>query len=249
VPTTLLTEPDEIWPAVEFDRLLLADWATRWSPAAWESSTPCRDWVAREVVAHLVSMATVTKAQGLRAYVGAGANLDRASHSLADQVVAGRTDDQILDLLREHAGAQHTSPGLRPVGILAELVTHLEDLSVAVGEAVHLPPDHLVTTLVYLQRRTRANTRFHLTAHGRRPVLDGARRTAGLRLHATDIGWTHDPTAPTDPRDAPREVQATVEGSAAALVLAMAGRQVGPGTVVGELTGDGCAQLLASVRP
>jgi hypothetical protein len=27
--------------------------------------------------------------------------------------------------------------------------------------------------------------------------------------------------------------------------LAMAGRQVGPGTVVGELTGDGVAQLLA----
>jgi hypothetical protein len=76
-------------------------------------------------------------------------------------------------------------------------------------------------------------------------VLDGATRTAGLLLRATDIGWTHDPTAPSDPRDAPTDVQATVEGSAAALVLAMAGRQVGTGSVVGELTGDGCAQLLA----
>ena len=241
----LLTEPDQVWPAVEVDRLLLADWAARWSPAAWESATPCRDWVAREVVAHLVSMATATKSQGLRAYLLAGANLDAASHTLADQVVAGRTDTQILDLLREHVGARHTSPGLRPVGVLAELVTHLEDLSVAVGEAVHLPEDHLVTTLVYLQRRTRKNTRFHLSVHGRQPVLDGARRTEGLRLHATDLGWTHDPTAPTDPRDAPSKVRATVEGSAAALVLAMAGRHVGPGTVVGELTGDGVAQLLS----
>ena len=226
----LLTEPDQVWPAVQVDRLLLADWAERWSPAVWESATPCQDWVARAVVAHLVSMATATKSQGLRAYLSAGANLDAASHALADQVVAGRTDTQILALLREHAGAQHTSPGLRPVGILAELVTHLEDLSVAVGEAV---------------RRTRKNTRFHLTAQGRQPVLDGARRTQGLRLHATDIGWTHDPTAPTDPRDAPCEVRATVEGSAAALVLAMAGRQLGPSTVVGELTGDGVAQLLS----
>jgi len=245
VPTTLLTEPDEIWPAVEFDRLLLADWAARWSHANWEAPTPCTDWVAREIVAHLVSMATATKSQGLRTYLRAGANLDAASHTLADQVVNGRTDTQILALLREHAGARHTSPGLRPAGILAELVTHLEDLSVAVGEAVHLPEDHLVTTLVYLQRRTRKNTRFHLTAHGRRPVLDGAARTAGLLLRATDIGWTHDPTSPTDPRDTPTEVRASVEGSAAALVLAMAGRQVGAGTVVGELTGDGCAQLLA----
>ena len=241
----LLTEPDQVWPAVQVDRLLLADWAERWSPAVWESATPCQDWVARAVVAHLVSMATATKSQGLRAYLSAGANLDAASHALADQVVAGRTDTQILALLREHAGAQHTSPGLRPVGILAELVTHLEDLSVAVGEAVHLPADHLETTLVYLQRRTRKNTRFHLTAQGRQPVLDGARRTQGLRLRATDIGWTHDPTAPTDPRDAPCEVRATVEGSAAALVLAMAGRQVGAGTVVGELTGDGVTQLLS----
>lgn len=241
----LLTESDEVWSAVEFDRVLLADWAARWSPADWEAPTPCHDWVAREIVTHLVSMATATKSQGLRAYLGAGANLDRASHALADQVVAGRTDTQILALLREHAGAQHTSPGLRPVGILAELVTHLEDLAVAVGEAVNIPPDHLVTTLVYLQRRTRKNTRFHLTPHGRQPVLDGARRTEGLRLHATDVGWTHDPAAPSDPRDAPCDERATVEGSAAALVLAMAGRQVGPGTVVGELTGDGVDQLLS----
>ena len=241
----MLLEPEVVWPAVEADRLLLADWAARWTPTNWESPTPCTEWVARELVAHIVAMATASKSHGMWTYVRAGANLDATSHVLADEVVAGRTDAQILDLLRQHAGAQHTSPGLRPVGILAELVTHLEDLSVAIGEAVQLPADHLVATLVYLQRRTRANTRFHLSLHGREPVLDGAARTAGLLLRATDIEWTHDPAAPTDPRDEPAEVRASVEGSAAALILAMAGRQIGPDTPVGRLTGDGAAQILA----
>ncbi|MFM7068459.1 MAG: hypothetical protein ACKOYM_03260 [Actinomycetes bacterium] len=115
----------------------------------------------------------------------------------------------------------------------------------AVGEPVHIDAAHLVTTLVYLQRRTRRNTRCSMTRSGWVPVLDGARRSAGLVLMATDVDWHHDPRRPTDPRDHVQEVHGTVEGSAAAIIAALSGRRIGPGTVVGELAGDGVDQLLA----
>ncbi len=241
-----LLEPDVVWPAVEADRLLLADMAARWEPVTWDAPTPCDGWTVRDVVAHVTSMATATKPHALWVYLRAGADLDKASGSLAAEVLGGRSDDDVIELLRSSAAARHTSPGLRAVGVLAELVTHLQDLAVATCRPVDLPGDHLVATLIYLQRRAKGNTRFHLSAHGRVSVLDGAARTAGLSLRATDVDWTHDGGA-GDGRNRERAVtpRGSVEGPAASLILAMAGRLVPPEAVTGRLTGDGVAHLLA----
>ena len=211
-----MVEQRDEWARVAEGRERLADQLTCWGFDVWDRPSMCSDWTVREVVAHLVSMAVTTKFRAFGSYVRARANLDDASRSLLDGVLGGRSDVEVLDLLRSTAGAQHTPPGLRPEGVLAELVVHVADIAVAIDEPSSVPVDDLIVTLAYLARRVPKNTRFNLTRHGRKPVLDGARRVEGLHVRATDVAWSHgEPTSPL------------VEGPADALLLAIAGRSVG----------------------
>ena len=222
----------DFWPRVAEARRRLADQLEGWGPDVWDRLSMCVGWSVRDVVAHLVSMATVTKTHALWSYLRAGVSLDDSSRSLMAALLADRSDDQLLELLRSSADAHHTPPGLRPEGVLAELVVHVADITVAIDEPSAIPDDDLVVTLAYLARRVPKNTRFNLTRHGRAPVLDGAQLVDGLQLRATDVPWRHgEAGAPL------------VEGPADMLVLAIAGREVGD-----RLSGPGVARLVAVSR-
>ena len=227
-----MVDQQDFWPRVTRARLRLADQLDGWGTDVWDRPSMCRDWTVRDVVAHLVSMATVTKTHALWSYLRAGVNLDDSSRSLIATVLDGCSDDQLLEQLRSTAAAHHTPPGLRPEGVLAELVVHVADITVAIDEPSAIPDDDLVVTLAYLARRVPKNTRFNLTRRGRAPVLDGAHRVDGLRLRATDVSWEHGGAG------AP-----LVEGPADVMVLAIAGRGVGD-----RLSGPGAARLVASSR-
>ena len=209
-----MVDQDACWPRVSAARLRLADQLASWGPEVWGRPSVCADWTVREVVAHLVSTATVPLPRASWAYLRAGCNVDRSSRALLSSVLAGRSDEDVGALLRSSADSRDHPPGLRAEGVLAELVVHTLDITVALGAPSTIPVADLESTLAYLARRVPGNTRFNLTRHGRVPVLDGARRAAGLRLRATDAGGEHGaPGAPL------------VEGPAEGLVLALAGRE------------------------
>ena len=227
-----VVEQPEYWPRVTEARRRLADQLEGWGADVWDRPSMCVGWSVRDVVAHLVSMATVTKSRALWSYLRAGVNLDESSRSLIATTLAGRSDHQLLELLRSSANAHHTPPGLRPEGVLAELVVHVVDITGAIDEPSAIPDDDLVVTLAYLARRVPGNTRFNLTRRGRAPVLDGAHRVDGLHLRATDVAWEHgEAGAPL------------VEGPADVLVPAIAGREVGD-----PLSGPGATRLVAVGR-
>ena len=217
---------DDPWAAVAEDRQVFAALLASLSPAEWDASSCCAPWTNREVAGHVLSMATVAKGAALRTYLAAGCDLDATNARLLTATIAGRTDGEIVDALREHAPSHHAPPGLKPLGVLGELVTHLADVAHAAGRPVELPEEHLTATLAYLARRVKGNTRFTLTRHGRRPVLDCHDRVEGVHLRATDVDWTHG-SGPL------------VEGPALALVLAMTGRPA----ALDALTGAGVALL------
>ena len=220
-----------VWPEVADARRAVVCQVEPLAPEQWDRTTPCQRWTVRDVVCHLLSMALVAPRSALWAYVGSAADLDRSNQTLVTRVRSNRTDAELVDLLRTHAESVHRPPGLRPVGVLAELAVHAADLSIATGTAAQLSPATLGWTLDYLTTRVPGNTRFHIRRARRVPVLDGARRAAGLQLVATDLGRSWG--SPQHP---------VVEGPADALVLALAGRRCG----LDRLDGPGVATLAAT---
>lgn len=223
--------PDLAWPQVAAARTCLADALDALGAEDWDRPTPCAEWTVRDVVRHVLAMAEVPPTRAMWTYLRSGADLDRTNARLADAVGTGRTDTALAAALRAGASARHRPPGLRPVGVLAEVVVHSVDVAAATGTEVAVADAAWSWTLEYLATRVPGNTRFHVRRAGRIPVLDGARRADGLHLVATDVGWSHgDPATPP------------VTGPAAALVGALAGRAGG----LDRLTGQGTAALAAT---
>lgn len=219
------------WAAVADDRRLFADLFEALPTEQRTGPSLCAAWSVRDVAGHVLAMATVSKPAALATYLGAGCDQEATNDALLARATMGLSDDALIDALRAHAEARHTPPGLRAEGVFGELVTHLGDVALATGSTVELPPEHLTTTLAYLARRVKGNTRFTITRHGRRPVLDGHDRIAGTRLQATDVPWTIG--------DGP-----AVQGPALALIAALAGRP----SALDHLEGDGVSTLRARLR-
>ena len=123
-----------------------------------------------DVAAHLLSMATNTKWQLTWKYLRSGLNIEKASERTIAETHTRLTDIEIIATLRATAGAQTTPPGLRPLGVFGELITHIADIAVALDTTVDVPVEHFLVGLEYMQYRRKSNTRFTLTRHGRQPV-------------------------------------------------------------------------------
>lgn len=215
----------EHWVALAADRGVLADLLASLRPEQLAAPSLCAAWSVRDVAAHLLAMATVSKPAALAAYLRTGCDLDAANDALLRAAAPG-SDEELVAAIRATAEARLTPPGLKAEGVFCELVTHLGDIALATDRTVELPDPHLVTTLAYLARRVKGNTRFTVTRHGRRTALDGHDRIAGLRLAATDVAWSFG--------DGP-----AVRGPALALIAALAGRA----GALDRLAGDGVAVL------
>ena len=215
-------EEAQIWQWTRKDRVLLADFLAQLSPENLSATTLCPEWTVSDVAAHLLSMATNTKWQLTWKYLRSGLNIEKASERTIAETHGRLTDIEIIATLRATAGAQTTPPGLRPLGVFGELITHIADIAVALDRTVDVPVEHFLVGLEYMQYRRKSNTRFTLTRHGRQPVVDCAALTDGLYLEATDIEWSIGEGE-------------LVQGPAALLLLAMTGRPA----ALDQLTGSG----------
>jgi len=195
------------WVEIKADRELFADYLEALSPEEWDRSSLCDGWTVKGVAIHLLVTPTMSKGQVFRSFLGSGFNLDKMSAKLIDQKSAEMSTDQIVAVTRQSAGSESAPPGLKPLGVLGEVLVHTTDVSDAVGRPLDLPTAHYVTGLEYMKDV--------------QPVLGCKKRIAGLKLNATDADWTTG--------DGP-----TVEGDAKHLLSAMAGRPSSMDALTGE---------------
>ncbi|MEX0769018.1 MAG: maleylpyruvate isomerase family mycothiol-dependent enzyme [Microthrixaceae bacterium] len=219
-------QEEEVWEWTRADRVVLADFLSQLSAEDLAKKTLCTEWTVSDVAAHLLSMATNSKWELTWKYLVSGLNIERASSRTISETHLRLSDNEIAATLRGTATAQTTPPGLRPLGVLGELVTHIADIELALDQSVNIPVEHFVVGLEYMQYRRKSNTRFTLSRYGRQPVLNCAELTDGLRFEATDIEWSLDDGE-------------LVQGPAALLLLAMTGRS----EALEQLTGSGVSTL------
>ena len=198
----------ETWDLVAGERNDLADLLETLSEQQWNTATLCEGWKVRDVTGHLVGGAEklkVGKMIGAMAKSGFRINvmLDRGAREMG----ALPTPD-LLKRMRESAGYRFTPPGVKTDGMLAETVTHSQDIRRPLGNARQIPEDRLRITLDFMAGQGKS-------------YMPAKKRIAGLKLQATDLDWTHG--------DGP-----VVTGSGEALLMAIGGRKAALADLGGE---------------
>jgi uncharacterized protein (TIGR03083 family) len=200
----------QTWAMIHTERKVLADTIEGLTPEQWRSPSLCEGWTAGFLAAHVLAGAEQTPGQFLRGMAATGFRFNalmerdaRRREQLSPQQVAGR--------LRERTTTTNHPPA--PVmAMLGEVVMHGEDIRRPAGLPGTVAGD---AANACLQMYTTANF----------PV-GGKKRIRGLRLVATDTGWSYG-------------AGPEVSGPAMSLLLAMTGRAAG----LDGLSGEGATAL------
>ena len=178
-------------------------------PEQWNAPSLCAGWRVRDVVSHMLMPYELTAPRFMTAMVVNRFDFDRVANTWA--LRDHRSSAELIEGLRAHG--RFRVPGAGPDGELSHLVIHGLDLSYPLGKPLAITAEAANRTLDLL---------FLPKARG----LVKPERLAGLSFAATDTGWRRG--------DGPR-----VEGPAAALILAIAGRTA----ALPDLTGAGADVL------
>lgn len=201
-----------LWDDVREERFDLADLLESFTPDQWNAETLCTDWRVRDVIAHMIwtieGFRLVGSALGV---VASGMNPDRYMSKLAIRE-GGRDTGELLTKFRSLASNRRHPPFLGVEDMLLDVVVHQQDIRRPLGIAYSTKDERL---------RAVADK---FKDHGR-PFFT-SKLIAGLRLVATDTGWSTG--------EGPE-----VRGPLASLVMAMGRRTA----ALDDLDGDGKAVL------
>jgi uncharacterized protein (TIGR03083 family) len=201
-----------IWAVVRTERARLVDDLRTVAPSGWTTPSLCAGWDVHDVLAHLVDSAQTTRLAFIGRMIGARFDFDADNaRGVAEQK---RADPRLtLEAMRAVIGLRRTPPA--PLATrLVEAFVHGEDIRRPLGIAAGYPTAAVVVALQH-QLRTGAG-------------MGGAREhVAGLRLRAVDAdhnrgGLHHDSGA------------AQVAGRAIDLLLAVSGRPIRQGAIIGD---------------
>ena len=184
------------WQMIEAERAAQADALAALPASDWDRPSLCVGWTVRDVVAHLIDTATATPASFARRFVASGFRFPVMVRRNLAAIRDGRTDAQLLELLRSRVSTRTAPPG-PAVSWLGETIVHGEDVFRSLGPYREHPPAHLV-----------AVARFYA---GSNALIGSKRRIRDVVLRATDADWWHG----SGPE---------VKGPMVALVMAMTGR-------------------------
>jgi uncharacterized protein (TIGR03083 family) len=197
------------------ERTEFADFLATLSPEDWDAPTLCAGWRVRDVVAHVISYDELSARSLLDRLVQSRFRVDRAN-AAGVTALAQRSPDELLALVRAHAEPRGLTTAFGGRIALTDGLIHHQDIRRAFGRPREIPPDRLRRVL-----------NFALVS----PPLGVLKRTARLKLVATDLGWA-------------AGIGQEVRGPGEAILMAMAGRR----GVVGELSGPGQPTLASRIE-
>ena len=196
----------ELQPAVAAEFLALGDLLAGASDQRWDTASLCDGWRVRHVIAHLTMPARYAEEEFMAELQRCEFDFTRLSNEIAERDAQVPTDDLVANL-RSDVMQHWTPPGGGYHGALNHVVIHGLDVTVPLGVPRRCPDE---TITVVLDDLTHGGGHAHFG-------LD----VGGRRLEATDLDWAYG--AGTELR-----------GAAEDLALALTGRVVPDGRVVGR---------------
>jgi len=198
------------WELIHRERAAMADTLAELKPDQWTEPSLVAGWSVHVAAAHILAGAEQTPMNFFKAMAGAGFRfntmIDRAARQMAALPPA-----EIIERIRARTSTTNAPPG-PPETMLGEIVVHSGDIRHPLGQAGEASPEAMVACLDMYKTQ-----QFPTGAK---------KRVDGLRLIATDVGWSFG----TGPE---------VTGPALPLLLAMTGRAAG----LDDLAGAGVTTL------
>jgi uncharacterized protein (TIGR03083 family) len=176
----------------------------------WSTMTVCDPWTVRHLVAHMTALGNQTAPNFLKGLIASGFSFDKFVAKDLLKYNQGSNADVLAGFAKTLSSSK-SPPGPKYVS-LGEIMCHGEDIRRALGGSGKHPPEHIVALAGAYQKTGRP--------------LGGKKRTAGLRLRATDVDWNFG--------EGPE-----VAGPGMELILAMSGRAA----ALDACTGDGVASM------
>lgn len=183
-------------PMIHAERRQLAEALGGLSDEQWSHPTWCDKWTVQDLVGHLVAAASITAPHFFAGFVRSRFSFNRFVEGDLRRYASG-SPAEVLDRFTGIIDSTRKPPGPAYVA-LGEVMVHGEDILRALGRTGRHPEQHVVT-LAEMYKKTGA-------------PLHGKRRSAGLRLVATDTPWASG--------EGPE-----VSGPTMSLILAMVGRR------------------------
>jgi uncharacterized protein (TIGR03083 family) len=201
-----------VLPMVHAERRSLAGFLDTLTPQQWATPSWCDKWNVQEVVGHIAAAGNVTVPHFFLGIVKAGFNFNKFVETDVERFGAGtpeQTRARFDAIIESNATPPAPNSGCVALG---EVMVHGEDILRPLGLRGEHPAEHLV-----------ALAEFYKTAG---PPLGAKKRIVGLKLRATDVGWSHG--------EGPE-----VAGPCMSLILAMVGRA----GALADCSGDGVEAL------
>ncbi len=172
-------DTDEVWAAVDAQRLAVADLLASLSTDEWAAASLCAGWTVRDVAGHLASQHTMPVREVFGAMVRARGDQRRMIHDSARRH-AERPTGVLVDEVRALVGWRRHVPLISPLEVLTDLLVHGCDIAVPLGRDYAVPagPAAAAATRVWSAPR-------HL-----RGAFPPTRRYERFRLVATDADWS-----------------------------------------------------------
>ncbi len=197
----------DIWGTIAAERRALADDLAAIKETDWTKPSLCDGWTVRDVLAHMASTPTTTPFNFLPKLAASGFSLDKMS----EKEIAKRRDTDVLAEFRSSASSRKSPPGPKDTW-LGEVIVHGEDIRRPLNISHSYPGEALAAVAAFYSKSNL--------------VIGGRKRVAGLKLSATDTGWSGGQGA-------------EVSGPMLDLVLAIAGRKA----ALAGLSGPGLKTL------
>ena len=200
----------EVWRLIHRERAAMADTLAELKPSQWVEPSLVAGWSVHIAAAHILAGAEQTPSNFFKAMAGSGFRfntmIDRAARQLGVL-----PPDEIIERIRMRTSTTNGPPG-PPTTMLGEIVVHSGDIRYPLGLAGDVSPE-AITACLDMYR-------------GQQFPTGAKKRVQGLRLIATDLGWSHG-------------AGPEVTGPALPLLLAMTGRAAG----LADLAGAGLDML------
>lgn len=200
----------DVFDRVVVERTAFVDLVEGLSAAEWSASSLCEGWNVAVVAGHVLCPTDVglrELATGLvRSRFSLQRFLDAAARHRGER---GQAD--LIAALRDAVTDRRHPPGTTYAGLAVDCAVHSFDVAIPTGRKVDIGGDRLRWLL---EQASRLRGPFGVKS-----------RIAGLRLEATDVGWSHG-TLPEGAAGDRRVRDVMVSGPGDALLLAMLGRRV-----------------------
>ena len=209
---------DEVWRAIDAERVSLADLLDSLGEQEWETPSLCAGWRVRDVAAHL-TLAQMRPLPAVVAALRARGNFNRMIHDTAVRRARRLAAEEYAPRLRAMAGSRRKAPGVSHLEPLIDVLVHGQDIAIPLGRPRPMPAGAAAAAA----DRVWPNL-FPWRAE---------RKLGGFRFAATDCSWSAGDGL-------------LVEGPIGAILLLLTGRPAGLAQLSGpgarELSAVGLGQ-------